>query len=479
MKSPDAVEFLSSPVMSKVDLGCDSATEQYAERVEDKKKKKNGCIADVGLVEPGEVLALLGPNGSGKSTLLAALAGLIVPDAGWVTVGERTLTRRSMAGERFAAGAATSSPATPAGVGGGQAVQIPPERRRVGLLGQDPLLFPHLSAEENVAFGERAQARARMKRRNAHGVPPAQRPATRATDAGRDAAIVGEGRAHTRPEAHRWLSAVGLAGYERRRPGQLSGGQQQRVAIARALAARPDVLLLDEPMAALDVQTAVMVRQLLREQLAAHSMTTILVTHDVVDALVLADRVAIIHDGHLVDVGPVARVLGRPSTAFSAALAGVNFVTGTVDGSGLRLPDGRLLRGAGPTTGPPLEPGSVAAAVFPPGAVQVQPLDATDVPDAPDAPDASVASGTSHESDRPNSWLATVAAIEPSAGGIRLRFGGPAEIVAELPARQLAESRLQPGQRVRLRVAPADVNIYAIPDNGATITSRLGAPTAS
>ena len=170
-------------------------------------------------VEHGEVLALLGPNGSGKSTLLGALAGLIPIEEGVVTVSGRVLTKRVR----------------------GTRLVVPPEHRGIGLLGQEPLLFPHLSALDNVAFGPQSQ-----------GMP----------------------KATARGEARDWLRAVELDGLDDRRPAQLSGGQQQRVALARALAAKPNVLLLDEPLAAVDVQTASLLRQLLRDRLTQTRTTT-------------------------------------------------------------------------------------------------------------------------------------------------------------------------------------------------------------
>jgi molybdate transport system ATP-binding protein len=221
-------------------------------------------------VPPGQVLALLGPNGVGKSTMLQAIAGLLVPERGEVTVDGRILTRRG--------------PGRP-----DEQVFVPPRHRGVGLLGQDPLLFPHLSSVQNVAFSARA-----------HGTPPAE------------AARVAE----------KWLAAVGLDGFEDRKPGALSGGQQQRVAIARVLAAHPKVLLLDEPMAALDVQTASAIRILLKERLADTGIPAVLVSHNVLDAIVLADRVAVLDDGSIVEEGTTDRVLGAPASRFTRSLAG-------------------------------------------------------------------------------------------------------------------------------------------------------------
>ena len=224
--------------------------------------------------EQGEVVALLGPNGAGKSTVLQLIAGLLGPDSGRVELAGRTL----------------SGPDGP---------PVPVSKRRISLMSQDPLLFPHLTAVENVAFGPRAQ--------------------------GRD-------RAAARAGAREWLGHMGLADLADRRPAELSGGQRQRVALARALAAAPDLLMLDEPLGALDVENAPEIRQLLRTRIRAAGTTTLLVTHDVLDAAVLADRLLVLDRGGVVDEGPTAAVLSAPRSTFSARLAGLNLVTGRVTG---------------------------------------------------------------------------------------------------------------------------------------------------
>ena len=350
--------------------------------------RRGAFILDAELqVKPGEVLALLGPNGSGKSTLLAALAGLLLPESGTVTVSGRTLTRRRGAARR---------------------VTVPPEHRGIGLLGQDPLLFPHLSVLDNVGFGSRSQ---------------------------------GVRKAQARREGKAWLAAVGLDGFEQRRPAELSGGQQQRVAIARALAAGPHALLLDEPMAALDVQTASLMRQLLRERLAETGMATVLVTHDVLDAIVLADRVAILDNGRIVDEGPKARVLGEPRNQFIAALAGINLVNGVADSEGLRLPDGRRFVGHCERSPRPVA-GADTAAIFRPSAV-------------------SVCTTAQAEPGQANQWVATIASLESSSGGVRLRLVDDPNIVVELPPVRVAELGLGSGMRVWLAVDPADIVIFS------------------
>jgi len=262
-------------------------------------------------VDPGEVLAILGPNGAGKSTLLGVLAGLLRPERGRVQLGGRLLTDTATG------------------------VQVPTYQRRVGLLAQQALLFPHLSAAANVAFGPRC---AGVDRREADRT------------------------------ARRWLSEVDVAELADRKPSQLSGGQAQRVALARALAGEPDLLLLDEPLSALDVNSGPAMRALLRRVVRDAGRTTILITHHVLDALVLADRVLVMTDGLVVEQGPTRDVLARPRSAFAARVAGLNLISGTACAGGLRTPDGTLVSGQQseqPAADVP------AVAVFSPSAVAV------------------------------------------------------------------------------------------------------------
>jgi molybdate transport system ATP-binding protein len=218
---------------------------------------------DVSLeAEPGEVVAVIGPNGAGKSTLLAALAGLVAAE-GEVSVG----------GESW-----TAPPRT-----------VPD--RRVGLVFQAGLLFPHLSALDNVAFGPRSR---------------------------------GVGRAAAETLARSWLERFGIAELADRRPGELSGGQAQRVAIARALAGEPVLLLMDEPFAGLDATVAASLRFELARHLAAYDGVCLLVTHDAIDALTLADRVLVLDEGRIVQSGKPRDVAARPRTEHVARLVGLN-----------------------------------------------------------------------------------------------------------------------------------------------------------
>ena len=264
-------------------------------------------------VASGEVLALLGPNGSGKSTTLRALMGLL-PLAGGRVVLDGTVLE---------------DPA--------QRIKIPPEKRPIALMFQDYLLFPHLSALENVAFGLRAK---------------------------------GTDKKTAREKASETLARLGLDGLAEARPGSMSGGQQQRVAMARALVTDPKLLLLDEPLAALDVSTKTDVRRLLREVLRDSDAANVLVTHDLLDAVALGDRMVVIEDGAIVQTGTPAEVTARPRSRYVADLVGVNLLRGTARGTVLELDGGGQLICAEPATGPVLAVIAPAAGVGVPAAAR-------------------------------------------------------------------------------------------------------------
>ena len=227
------------------------------------------------VIPPGRTVALLGPNGAGKSTAVAALAGIVPLAEGSITLG----------------GAVLDDPAS--------GVFVPPERRRIGVVFQDYLLFPHLDVAENVAFGMRSG---------------------------------GAGRAEAHRKAEEWIERVGLGGLGGRRPRDLSGGQAQRVALARALATEPELLLLDEPLAALDVSTRAELRHTLGEHLSAFDGPRLLITHDPVEAFVLADEIHVIEGGVVTQVGVADDIRLRPRTPYAADLAGSNLLTGTAAG---------------------------------------------------------------------------------------------------------------------------------------------------
>lgn len=337
---------------------------------------------------PGEVLAVLGPNGAGKSTLLGVLAGLLRPDAGHVRLG---VPGRD--------GAALP-----------EVTDVPPHRRGVGLLAQQALLFPHLTALANVAFGPRAQ---------------------------------GTGRAAADSTARELLVAVDAAELADRRPAQMSGGQQQRVALARALAAAPDLLLLDEPLAALDVDATPAMRSLLRRIVRDRRQTALLVTHSALDALVLADRVVVLTGGRIVEQGPVRAVLARPRSAFTARIAGLDLVPGVAQDGGLRTEHGMTV--AGRVTD--VVDGEPAVAVFPPSAVAVH---------------------LEPPSGSPRNVLPVrLAAMEPIGGLVRLRAtarpGGPAWIdglAADVTPAAVADLAVEPGVDLWFAVKAAEVGIH-------------------
>ena len=237
----------------------------------------------------GELVVVLGPNGAGKSTLLGALAGL-VPTAGRITIGDSVV------------------------LDDGAGVDLPPEDRPVGVVFQDGRLFPHLTLLDNVAFGLRSQ---------------------------------GARKAAARAAAHDWLERIGLADRAGERPAALSGGQAQLVALARALATEPRLLLLDEPLSALDAQVRPAVRADLRRHLASFEGSRLLVTHDPVEALVLADRLVVVEDGRVVQEGTPDEVRRRPAPAYAASVVGLSFWR-TTDGRPLRAQLGRRLVTADP-----------------------------------------------------------------------------------------------------------------------------------
>jgi molybdate transport system ATP-binding protein len=327
-------------------------------------------------VASGEVLALLGPNGSGKSTTLRALMGLLPLTGGRVVLD----------------GTVLEDPA--------QRVKIPPENRPIGLMFQDYLLFPHLSAAENVAFGLRAK---------------------------------GIGKKAARDQASQAMARLGLDGLAEAKPGSMSGGQQQRVAMARALVTDPKLLLLDEPLAALDVSIKTDVRRLLREVLRRSSAANVLVTHDLLDAVALGDRMVVIENGAIVQTGTPAEVTARPRSRYVADLVGVNLLRGTAHGSVLVVDGGGQLTCAESATGPIL-------AVIAPAAVPV----------SRERPDG----------DGQNTWPGQISAVDLMGDRVRVRIDGTPAITAEVPPAAVDEHKLDDGGQLWASVSPAAITVY-------------------
>jgi putative spermidine/putrescine transport system ATP-binding protein len=250
------------------------------------------------IVQAGELIALLGPSGCGKTTTLRLLAGLEDADAGQITVGGADVTR------------------------------LPASKRDMGMVFQAYSLFPHMTVRQNVAFGLRLR---------------------RVGSAQRDRRAI------------EMLELVGLSAQADRYPHQLSGGQQQRVALARALAIEPQVLLLDEPLSALDAKVRAQLRDQIRRIQLEVGITTLFVTHDQEEALAIADRVGVMQDGRLEQLAPPTEVYSRPATAFVAEFVGLsNRLAGTVSGSTVTV-RGRDL----PLVDPSTPPGPAIALVRP------------------------------------------------------------------------------------------------------------------
>ena len=330
-------------------------------------------------VRPGEVLGVLGPNGAGKSTLLRAVAGLTALSEGRIEVGRHVWQD----GEVF----------------------VPPERRRAGVVFQDYRLFPHLDVRDNVAFAARS---------------------------GR------VGRSASRAQAEEWLERLGLASLARRRPAQLSGGQAQRVALARAMAHEPEVLLLDEPMAALDAGARIDVRAFLREHLADFRGPTVLVTHDPLEAMVLADRLLVVEHGRLVQEGTPAAVARQPASSYVARLVGLNLWAGRLEdaaGTVVLEGGGRLAVAPGNATGQvlvSLRPSAIAVHTVRPG-----------------------------DTSERNVWEGRVASMEVLADRVRLQVDGVPSALVDVTPAAVAELGLDVGLPVWLSAKATEVEAYA------------------
>ncbi len=335
-------------------------------------------------VGSGERVAVLGHNGSGKSTLLSILAGALRPDSGRATLGDTVLFDLSR--HRW----------------------LPPHARGISLLAQDALLFPHMTVIENVAFGPR---------------------------------VAGTPRAAARAKAERWLDEVGMVEFAARRPSQLSAGQAQRVAIARALAAEPRLLLLDEPMAALDVAVAPLLRRVLRRVLTGQA--TMIVTHDLLDALLLSERVIVLEQGRVAESGPTGAVLAHPRTRFTARISGLNLIRGTYAARAVRDRSGLAVEGV-TNEADALRQGEPAAAVFSPSAVSVFPLPTFGSPR--------------------NNLSVTITELEPRGDLVRVRGEDHQGhlVSADVTLGAIKELDLYPGRDVTYSVKAAAVTIYAL-----------------
>ena len=328
-------------------------------------------------VAPAETVAIIGPNGAGKSTVLRVLAGLLPIERGCISID----------------GEVVDDPVTGA--------FRPPERRSVGVVFQDYLLFPHLSALENVAFGLRAR-----------GAP----------------------RGDARRHAAEWLERVGLADHRAHRPGALSGGQAQRVALARALATAPRLLLLDEPLAALDAGVRAEVRRDLRRHLGSFTGMRVIVTHDPVDAYALADRVAVMDAGRIIQTGTIAEVTAHPRSRYVASLIGTNLVAGEITDHVLSTASGARVVLADVAPGPAfalIRPQTITLQREPPATTSAQ-----------------------------NAWPGVVTDIDRLGDRARVHLDGPLPLTAEVTVAALEQLGLRPGDRIHAATKAVDIESY-------------------
>lgn len=327
-------------------------------------------VVDVSIeAEPGDVVAVVGPNGSGKTTLLHALAGLVPLSSGHVRCD---------------------------GEWSGLSVQ----QRRTGMVFQDILLFPHLTVRQNVAFGPRSR---------------------------------GASRREALATAESWLARVGLTEYADRRPAQLSGGQAQRVALARALASDPVLMLLDEPLASLDVGVAMAMRVELARHLREYGGISLLVTHDAVDVQAVANRVVVLEDGRVAQSGTPAEVAAAPRTEHVAQLVGLNVLRGTSAGTRVLLDGGAQLVSVTPYDGPVL-------ACFRPSAVTL----------TADEPTGSAR----------NRWRGTVLSAVPHGEVTRVHVNAAGGVFADVTPESVVRLGLVPGRSVWAAVKASETQIH-------------------
>jgi molybdate transport system ATP-binding protein len=341
--------------------------------------------------DPGEVLGILGPNGAGKTTLLRALSGLDPLTSGSISLGDLTLD--DVATDTF----------------------VPAQRRPVGLVFQNYRLFPHLDVRDNVAYAPRVQ---------------------------------GAGRRRARAAADTWLERLDLTALATRRPHQISGGQAQRVALARALAADPRFLLLDEPLSALDAKTRLDVRAQLRSHLDEFAGPVVIITHDPLEAMIMADRLVVIENGRVVQQGSPAEVARQPATQYVARLVGLNLYTGTLEvatavvsldvGGTFTVTWGDDDPGASARTGQSTRPVLV---VLRPSAITI------------------LTARPTQASPR-NVWQGTVAALELLADRVRVQVDATPPALVDISAAAVADLALRPGTAVWLSAKATETEAY-------------------
>lgn len=324
---------------------------------------------DVRLSVGTETLALVGPSGSGKSSVLRCIAGLVRPGGGRVALGDRVLFDAA------------------------EGVDLAPERRHVGLVFQEYALFPHRSVLRNVAYGPRA---------------------------------AGLGRDDAERRAREVLQRFGIHDLADARSGSLSGGERQRVALARAVAAGPEALLLDEPLSALDAVTKSRVGAELGLHLRELGLPSILVSHDVADVLGLADRIAVMEQGRIVQAGTASELLEAPASGFVAAFTGVNYFAGTAVRHG-HLTAVRSAQGEATFLSTDAQTGAVGAVVYP-----------WDVAVSDAVPEGSAM----------NALAGPIRRVAAVGNRVRITLGSTPPVVAEVTEESVRRLGLAPGRQV-------------------------------
>ena len=323
-------------------------------------------------IPPGTTVALLGPNGAGKSTAVAALAGLLSIERGHIRLAGKILDD----GSRF----------------------VVPELRRIGVVFQDFLLFPHLPVIENIAFGLRSR---------------------------------GMSRSLARERAKEWMDRLGLDGLALRHPSQISGGEAQRVALARALIIEPDLLLLDEPLSALDVTTRMQLRRTLREHLEQFPGPRLVITHDPAEAFLLADEIHVMEGGKVTQSGSADDIRLRPRTRYAADLAGSNLFLG-VAREGVVAVDSHRLWIASPVEGEVL-------ITIRPSAVSIH--------------------RRQPEGSARNFWPTTIELVEHIGSRVRLRTGSPLPLTVEITENSFGNLGLAEGTEVWVAIKATDIAV--------------------
>ena len=339
-------------------------------------QRQSGLALEIALDVPeGQTTVILGPNGAGKTTALEAIAGLLPIDRGQIRLGERIL----------------DDPA--------ELIFVEPADRDMGLHFQDYLLFPHMTAEENVAFGLRQR-----------GAP----------------------REDARRQASQWLEKLDVGSMGGQTPDRLSGGQAQRVALARALAPNPACLLLDEPLAALDVATRARLRLTLREHLEEFPGPRLLVTHDPADAFFFGDRIEVFEEGRVTQSGTPDEIKMRPATRYIAEVAGVNRLEGHASSGSLSIGSHTLVIPETDVEGP-------VSVLIPPSAISVH--------------------RSRPEGSARNTWETVVDHVEPLGTRARLMTGQPLPLLVDVTLESVAALDIERSTRVWLALKATEIAV--------------------